>query len=83
MHIFNFIFIISRYPLELHIVHIKDGITVEEALASKTGLAVLGFFYEVSSDDNSNYDNLLKTFSKVEKAGMYGIMITLSNHSLK
>ncbi|KAF9823693.1 hypothetical protein SFRURICE_013174 [Spodoptera frugiperda] len=34
-----------KYPLEVHMVHIKTGLTLDEALARADGLAVIGVFF--------------------------------------
>ncbi|XP_053605704.1 carbonic anhydrase 2-like [Plodia interpunctella] len=44
-----------KYPLEIHMVHIKTGLTVEEALARPDGLAVLGIMAQVVSGIGSSY----------------------------
>ncbi|XP_056308449.1 carbonic anhydrase 4a [Danio aesculapii] len=47
----------EQYPMELHIVHMKQKyIRIEDALKDPSGVAVLGFFYEVSSSTNRKYD---------------------------
>jgi len=49
-----------EYPAELHLVHwnTKYG-TVGEAVQYPDGLAVMGFFYEVSSTDNPKLDPII------------------------
>ncbi|KAK7163912.1 hypothetical protein R3I94_002582 [Phoxinus phoxinus] len=47
----------EQYPMELHIVHMKDRYNrLEDALNDPSGVAVLGFFYEESSSSNKKYD---------------------------
>uniref|UniRef100_A0A3Q3S5P6 Carbonic anhydrase n=1 Tax=Mastacembelus armatus TaxID=205130 RepID=A0A3Q3S5P6_9TELE len=41
-----------RYPMEMHIVTVKKGLTLDQALASSDGVAVLGFF--IDATDNGN-----------------------------
>ncbi|XP_057682882.1 uncharacterized protein LOC130909943 [Corythoichthys intestinalis] len=41
-----------RYPMEMHIVNLKKGLTVEQALQDPTGIAVLGFFIDATEDEN-------------------------------
>ncbi|XP_077595507.1 uncharacterized protein LOC144211863 [Stigmatopora nigra] len=43
-----------RYPMEMHIVNIKKGLSVEQALTDPTGIAVLGFFIDATEDRNSS-----------------------------
>ena len=38
----------EEFPMEMHIVHKKVGLTVEEALATPDGLAVVGQMFEVA-----------------------------------
>ena len=38
----------EEFPMEMHIVHAKVGLTVEEALATPDGLAVVGQMFEVA-----------------------------------
>ncbi|KAJ0177589.1 hypothetical protein K1T71_006462 [Dendrolimus kikuchii] len=44
-----------KYPLEIHMVHIKTGLSVEEALKRPDGLAVMGVMGMVHSGGNSEY----------------------------
>ena len=37
-----------EFPMEMHIVHKKVGLTVEEALGTSDGLAVVGQMFEVA-----------------------------------
>ncbi|XP_035000754.2 carbonic anhydrase [Hippoglossus stenolepis] len=39
-----------RYPMEMHIVSLKKGLTVEQAVADPKGIAVLGFFVNATED---------------------------------
>ncbi|KAM6951168.1 carbonic anhydrase XVb [Aplochiton taeniatus] len=39
-----------RYPMEMHLVSLKKGLTLEEATAHPEGLAVLGFFINITED---------------------------------
>jgi carbonic anhydrase len=56
----------TEYPLEIHIIHwnMKYG-SFAEAIKYSDGLAVLGFFYEVSTADNGNLAPILAKFSTV------------------
>jgi len=50
-----------EYPAELHLVHWNTKYsTVTNALSRRDGLAVLGFFYEVSSTDNADLGPILQ-----------------------
>lgn len=39
-----------RYPMEMHIVSLKKGLTTEQAIADPEGIAVLGFFINATED---------------------------------
>ncbi|KAL3109171.1 hypothetical protein niasHT_013951 [Heterodera trifolii] len=39
----------QHFDAELHLVHIKEGLTLEEALRTPDGLAVVGIFYKTAS----------------------------------
>ncbi|XP_067432186.1 uncharacterized protein [Thunnus thynnus] len=41
-----------RYPMEMHIVSLKKGLTVSEAIVDPEGIAVLGFFINATDDDD-------------------------------
>ncbi|XP_048873390.1 carbonic anhydrase 4a [Brienomyrus brachyistius] len=60
----------EQYPMELHIVHIKKQYTtLSEAQKDPTGLAVLGFFYEMSVNNNRNYDPITSALKNIIEAG--------------
>ncbi|TMS22568.1 Carbonic anhydrase 4 [Larimichthys crocea] len=42
-----------RYPMEMHIVSLKKGLTVDEAVKDSTGIAVLGFFINATEDGHA------------------------------
>lgn len=44
-----------KYPLEIHMVHVKTGLTIEEALRRPDGLAVIGILSTLHSDIGSQY----------------------------
>ncbi|KAM9837819.1 uncharacterized protein ACBR49_018440 [Aulostomus maculatus] len=43
-----------RYPMEMHIVSKKKGLSKEEAFADPEGLAVLGFFIDATEDETES-----------------------------
>ncbi|XP_072949836.1 uncharacterized protein [Epargyreus clarus] len=43
-----------KYPMEIHMVHIKTGLTVDEALKRPDGLAVIGVMCQVFSEDEES-----------------------------
>ncbi|XDV21624.1 hypothetical protein PO909_026694, partial [Leuciscus waleckii] len=59
----------EQYPMELHIVHMKDKYNrLEDALKDPSGIAVLGFFYEESSSSNKKYDLFTTSLRSVQNA---------------
>lgn len=44
-----------KYPLEIHMVHIKTGLTVDEALKRPDGLAVVGVLCQIFSGGESEH----------------------------
>ncbi|XP_062392965.1 carbonic anhydrase IV c [Sardina pilchardus] len=60
----------ERYPMELHIVHIKEEYqSLEEAESDSAGIAVLGFFFEASQEDNPHFDTVLEALRRVRFIG--------------
>jgi len=56
-----------KYPMEIHLVHWnKKYGTIADALNYSDGLAVLGFFYEVSTADNGDLKSILDKFADVD-----------------
>ncbi|XP_061562073.1 uncharacterized protein LOC133417884 [Phycodurus eques] len=41
-----------RYPMEMHIVSLKKGLSVAQAVEDSAGIAVLGFFINATEDEN-------------------------------
>lgn len=55
-----------RYPLELHMVHHDARFaTLNDALASKTGVAVVGVLFHGSTKDNEALENILNGVKEV------------------
>ncbi|XP_069003127.1 carbonic anhydrase 4a [Embiotoca jacksoni] len=56
----------EQYPMELHIVHIKNQYTdLTTALSDPEGIAVLGFFYERSNSANQKYESIINTLRNI------------------
>ncbi|XP_060115261.1 carbonic anhydrase 4 [Heteronotia binoei] len=55
----------ERYPMELHIVHIKEQYANTSEAASKGGIAVLGFFIEIGDEENKNYNSIISKLKEV------------------
>ncbi|XP_052801801.1 uncharacterized protein LOC128232340 [Mya arenaria] len=70
-----------KYPLELHIVHFKKAYgSLNNALFYEDGLAVIGVFFDVTSDDNDNYVDLISAFSDISyKGGNTTVNVNLRN----
>ncbi|KAH3857640.1 carbonic anhydrase 9-like [Dreissena polymorpha] len=59
-----------EFPLELHIVHVKEGLTVEAAKNVTDGLAVLGIFFVVDPNGhNSDIQPLVEALSNITYYG--------------
>lgn len=58
------------YPMELHVVtyNQKYG-NFTEAIKNRDGLAVLGFFYKVTAQDNPAYKPIIEALSKITSPG--------------
>ncbi|KAG7321440.1 hypothetical protein KOW79_015855 [Hemibagrus wyckioides] len=60
----------EQYPMELHIVHIKEQYkTLKEAMNDTVGVAVLAFFYEVSTEENQKFDQLIQALGRIPYNG--------------
>ncbi|KAH9503087.1 Carbonic anhydrase 14 [Bulinus truncatus] len=60
----------DHFPMELHLVHYQVGYSsASEARVQPYGLAVVGFFFEVSKENNTALDELLKHFDNIKMAG--------------
>ncbi|KAG1951376.1 dehydrogenase/reductase SDR family [Pimephales promelas] len=60
----------EKYPMELHIVHIRDNYTsVEQAIGDPSGVAVLGFFYEESDNANNKYEAIINSLKNITHPG--------------
>ncbi|KAK3524379.1 hypothetical protein QTP70_028011, partial [Hemibagrus guttatus] len=60
----------EQYPMELHIVHIQEQYnTLKEAMSDTAGVAVLGFFYEVSTEENQKFNHLIQALGRIPYNG--------------
>ncbi|KAM6052304.1 carbonic anhydrase 15-like isoform 2-T2 [Chlamydotis macqueenii] len=60
----------QQLPMELHIVHMNVKYrTLAEAKGHPNGLAVLGFFFQVSEIPNTNYNTIVAGLRNVSHAG--------------
>ena len=59
-----------RYPMEVHFVHWnKKYANVIEALGKSDGLAVLGFMFRITPNDNSLYATIVNSLKNIKDAG--------------
>ncbi|KAF2977336.1 hypothetical protein EK904_006243, partial [Melospiza melodia maxima] len=59
-----------QLPMEMHIVHMNAKYqTLAEAKGHPNGLAVLGFFFQVSETTNTNYNTIVAGLRNVSHAG--------------
>ncbi|XP_035648066.1 carbonic anhydrase 4b [Oncorhynchus keta] len=57
----------EQYPMELHIVNIKEEYnSLAEALQDTAGVGVLGFFYEESRSSNKKYDAIVNALNTIK-----------------
>ncbi|KAK6174151.1 hypothetical protein SNE40_017480 [Patella caerulea] len=56
----------ERFPMEVHLVHyLTSAANVGEALTLPGGLAAIGFMFEISEDDNNEYDNIISKLPQI------------------
>lgn len=57
----------EQYPMEIHFVHMKSIYdSLNDALKDPAGVAVLGFFYEVSSTVNRKYEPIIEALKSIQ-----------------
>uniref|UniRef100_A0A8B9FME5 carbonic anhydrase n=2 Tax=Amazona TaxID=12929 RepID=A0A8B9FME5_9PSIT len=60
-----------QLPMEMHIVHMNTKYrTLAEAKGHPNGLAVLGFFFQVSETPNTNYNTIVAGLRNISHAGV-------------
>ncbi|XP_028275886.1 carbonic anhydrase 4b [Parambassis ranga] len=68
------------FPMEMHIVHIKEEYdSIAEAVRDRTGVAVLGFFFQESKSTNNKYDPLINVLKDIAQPST---AVTLTGVSL-
>ncbi|XP_063078246.1 uncharacterized protein LOC134468234 [Engraulis encrasicolus] len=74
----------KRFPMELHIVHVKGSLNLNTtlAVADGTGLAVLGFFIEVDSSTTDEPAGWLSLASQLQKITLKDESVSFSGISL-
>ncbi|KAF6019446.1 Car15 [Bugula neritina] len=59
----------KRFPMELHLVHCLGNLSLAQACNRPKGLAVLGFMYKITHEDNPAYTPLLDAIKHVKYKG--------------
>ncbi|KAM6907212.1 carbonic anhydrase IV c [Xenentodon cancila] len=60
----------ERFPMELHIVHIKEPYgSLAEAQHDMAGIALLAFLFEETTDDNPSLETLIAALGRVQNNG--------------
>ncbi|XP_061596714.1 carbonic anhydrase IV c [Cololabis saira] len=60
----------ERFPMELHIVHIKEPYgSLAEAQHDMAGIALLAFLFEETTDDNPSLDTIIAALGRVQNNG--------------
>ncbi|KAM9359561.1 carbonic anhydrase 4b [Symphorus nematophorus] len=58
----------EKFPMEMHVVHIKEEYdTLSQALSDRTGVAVLGFFFQESKSANRKFDPLINSLKFIKQ----------------
>lgn len=69
----------EQYPMELHIVHIRENYnSLEEAVGDPSGVAVLGFFYAESETDNTKYEPIINSLNNITLPGTNATLEAMS-----
>ncbi|XP_051521438.1 carbonic anhydrase 4-like [Myxocyprinus asiaticus] len=69
----------ERYPMELHIVHIKEQFnSLQEAIGDPFGVAVLGFFYKESERANKKYESIINSLISITLPGTNATLEAMS-----
>ncbi|XP_027136498.1 carbonic anhydrase 4b [Larimichthys crocea] len=56
----------EQFPMEMHIVHIKEEYeSLSQAVRDRTGVAVLGFFFQESKSANKKFDPLINALKYI------------------
>ncbi|XP_040902738.1 carbonic anhydrase 4b [Toxotes jaculatrix] len=56
----------EQFPMEMHIVHVKEEYTsLSQASRDRTGVAVLGFFFQESVSENKKLDPLINALKHI------------------
>ncbi|KAF7646149.1 hypothetical protein LDENG_00192330, partial [Lucifuga dentata] len=56
----------EQFPMEMHIVHIKEQYSsLAQAMQDRSGVAVLGFFFQESNSTNKKYNPILRALKNI------------------
>ncbi|MCJ8740776.1 hypothetical protein PDJAM_G00062750 [Pangasius djambal] len=65
----------EKYPMELHIVHIKEQFkTMKEAMNDTVGIVALAFFCEVSTEENQKFNQVIQALGRIPYNGNTSIV---------
>ncbi|XP_075036684.1 carbonic anhydrase 15-like [Mixophyes fleayi] len=67
----------KQYPMEMHIVHTKNGMNLTDAKKDRTGIAVLGFFIDIM--DSANTSQLSVISNLLNQVSTPGTMLVLNS----
>ncbi|KAF3692601.1 Carbonic anhydrase 4 [Channa argus] len=71
----------EQFPMEMHIVHIKEEYdSLSQAVRDRSGVAVLGFFFQEGRSANKNFDPLINALKNITQPSS---STTLSGVSLQ
>ncbi|XP_019943757.2 carbonic anhydrase 4b [Paralichthys olivaceus] len=58
----------EQFPMEMHIVHIKEKYdSISQAVRDRTGVAVLGFFFQESGSANKKFEPIIKALKYIQQ----------------
>ncbi|XP_072272992.1 carbonic anhydrase 4-like, partial [Pyxicephalus adspersus] len=67
----------KQYPMEMHIVHTKNGMNLTEAKKDAAGIAVLGFF--IDTKDSANTSKMLSLSKLLQQVSVPGKPLPLNS----
>ncbi|XP_068103388.1 carbonic anhydrase 4-like [Hyperolius riggenbachi] len=64
----------KQYPIEMHVVHTKGGVSLTDAKKDPTGIAVLGFFIDVSTTQFRIMFYVMDSANASQLGGLSGLL---------
>jgi len=58
----------KEFPLELHVVHTKNGVAAENLFTTPNSLSVTGFFFEIDKNDNAALNPIVDALKSIKQA---------------